>query len=305
VSTTPPAPRVVVIGDVIDDVLVRATGKVAADSDTDAQIQRAAGGSGANTAAWLAADGLGVDFVGTVGHDDLGRHQALLADAGVTPHLTASGTPTGTIVILVDGPARHMYTSRGANAETGPAGVPADVLAAASHLHISGYSVFSPAADESAWSDLIDRAHLLGVSVSVDPGSIAYLRNYGVLRFLRAIAGADVLLPNLDEGRALGRSEDALTAVQTLLGIFPVVAMTHGPEGAIAARAGGDVLDVLSLASSDDVVDTTGAGDAFTAGFLAGWLTSPDTDSALATAAERGMAAAARAVRSLGARPPR
>lgn len=112
-----------------------------------------------------------------------------------------------------------------------------------------------------------------------------------------------MLLPNLDEGLALGRTDDAQTAVETLRGLFPVVALTHGQGGAIVAQGGGDVFEVLSLVRPEDVVDTTGAGDAFTAGFLAGWLADRETDAALPRAAARGMEAAARAVRSVGARP--
>ncbi|MFD1712906.1 carbohydrate kinase family protein [Amnibacterium flavum] len=302
--TSPALPgRVVVIGDVIDDVLVRAIAPVVADSDTDARIERTAGGAGANAATWLADQGLAVDFVGTVGRDDLERHAGLLTAAGVTPHLRGSDEPTGTIVVLVEGGSRHMYTSRGANLETIPADVTDALLKGASHLHFSGYSVFSEAADAEDWNDLIDRAHAAGATVSVDPGSVAYLESYGVIRFVRAVMGADVLLPNLDEGLALGRADDALGAVETLLGLFPVVALTHGPSGAIVGQSGGDVLDVLSLVPPDEVVDTTGAGDAFTAGFLTGWLTGKGTDEALAVAADRGMTAAARAVRSMGARP--
>ena len=295
--------RVVVIGDVIDDLLVSAIAPVVPDSDTNARIERTAGGGGANAAAWLADQGLTVDFVGTVGRDDVARHTALLASVGVTAHLRASDEPTGTIVVISDGESRHMYTSRGANTSTVPADVTDDLLDGAAHLHFSGYSVFSDTAEGEDWNDLIDRAHFAGATVSVDPGSVAYLESYGTFRFARAVMGADVLLPNLDEGLALGRADDALGAVETLLGLFPVVALTHGPGGAIVGQSGGDVLDVLSLVPPDEVVDTTGAGDAFTAGFLAGWLSGKGTDQALAVAAERGMAAAARAVRELGARP--
>lgn len=295
--------RVVVLGDVIDDVLVRATAEVVADSDTDAVIERSAGGSGANAAAWLAGEGLAVDFVGTVNAVDVERHSALLAESGVAAHLRASDEPTGTIVVIIDGGGRHMYTSRGANLLTGPASVTDELLRGASHLHFSGYSVFAEGADGEEWNSLIDRAHLAGATVSVDPGSVAYLQQYGVLPFLRAVAGADVLLPNLDEGLALARTHDAQTAVETLRGLFPVVALTHGPGGAIVAQGGGDVFEVLSLVPPDEVVDTTGAGDAFTAGFLAGWLSGGGSDSALPSAAARGMQAAARAIRAVGARP--
>lgn len=296
-------PRVVVIGDVIDDVVVRPVGEVAPDSDTDAEIERSAGGSGANAAVWLAAEGLPVDFVGTVGYDDLSRHGALLGGAGVTPHLIGSAEPTGSIVVLIDRVRRDMYTSRGANRETGPASITDEVLAAAGHLHFSGYSVFSESADEQAWNDLIDRAHSYFVTVSVDPGSVSYLERYGQGRFMRAVAGADIILPNLDEGLSLSRARDPRAAVETLLGLFPVVALTRGAGGAIVGHAGGGLVEVDAAELPGVVIDTTGAGDAFTAGFLAGWLEAPHAAETVGRAALRGVAASARAVRQVGARP--
>ncbi|BDI22086.1 carbohydrate kinase family protein [Herbiconiux sp. L3-i23] len=296
--------HVVVLGDVVDDILVRASSPVVPDSDTDALIERRPGGSGANAAAWLAAEGLPVRFVGTVHRDDVDRHTALLRDAGVDARLDASDDLTGTIVVMIEGGSRHMYTSRGANLRTGPHLVTDDLLDGASHLHFTGYSVFA-GADPSSWNDVIDRAHAAGATVSVDPGSVSYLEKYGALPFIRAVSGADLLLPNLDEGLLLGRTDDAQTAVETLRGLFPVVALTHGRGGAIVAQGGGEVFEVLSLVGPDEVVDTTGAGDAFTAGFLAGWLPDRGTDAALPRAATRGMEAAARAIRSIGARPRR
>ncbi|MET0590862.1 MAG: PfkB family carbohydrate kinase, partial [Naasia sp.] len=284
------SPRVVVLGDVIDDVVVRPEGATAPDSDTDAAIERSAGGSGANAAVWLAAEGLAVDFVGTVGFDDLSRHGTLLGGAGVTPRLIGSSEPTGSIVVLIDGTRRNMYTSRGANRGTGPASIADEVLAAAGHLHFSGYSVFSESADEQQWNDLIDRAHSYFVTVSVDPGSVSYLERYGTARFLRAVAGADILLPNLDEGLALSRARDPHAAVETLLGLFPVVALTRGAEGAVIGHAGGGLVEVGAADLDGGIVDTTGAGDAFTAGFLAGWLDAPHAPETIRRAALRGVA---------------
>src|SRR5690606_17412730 len=87
------------------------------DSDTEAHVRPRPGGSGANTAAWMGALGAPVDFVGCVGDADADRHAELFRLSGVTPYFQVEpGMPTGTIVILVNGEDRTMFTERGANA---------------------------------------------------------------------------------------------------------------------------------------------------------------------------------------------
>ncbi|MEN9620784.1 MAG: hypothetical protein RL499_977, partial [Actinomycetota bacterium] len=111
------APRVVVVGDVIDDIIVVPRGPIRTDTDTAASITRHPGGSACNTAAWLGWLGARVDLVGRVGTGDADRHASALRASGVDAHLSEDPTlPTGTIVIVVDGETRTMLTDRGANA---------------------------------------------------------------------------------------------------------------------------------------------------------------------------------------------
>jgi sugar/nucleoside kinase (ribokinase family) len=113
--------RIVVFGDVIDDVVVVPHGPIRPDTDTVSSIRRSAGGSAANTAAWLGTLGAEVDFVGVVGLDDLERHRALLAVAGVTPHLTGDPEQQGaTRVAIVHAiPNRAQARPQQATAELG------------------------------------------------------------------------------------------------------------------------------------------------------------------------------------------
>src|SRR5579884_943416 len=110
--------RVIVVGDVMTDLIVRLREPIAAASDTRSSIETRAGGSGANVAAWLATAGVAVHFVGRVGADVFGAyHLEELRRCGVIPHLAVDQQrPTGSIVVLVD-PAgeRSMLTDRGAN----------------------------------------------------------------------------------------------------------------------------------------------------------------------------------------------
>lgn len=289
--------RVVVIGDVIDDVVAVPLGAIRTDTDTPSSIRFTAGGSAANTATWLGVLGAEVDFVGLVGDGDIERHADRLRGAGVTPHLESHATlPTGTIIVIVDGEQRTMFTERGANAALDPDAVTDELLEHAAVLHLTGYSLFGDV-DAAPFVRLIARAAAAGVRVSVDPGSAGFIDDYGVGRFLADIAGADFVFPNLDEGRILTGLTDPLAIAASLTARFPVVALTLDAGGVVVATRG--AMPVLVDAVVTEIVDPTGAGDAFSAGFIAEWLHSADALRAAAV----GASVAAKAIASIGARP--
>ncbi|WP_375399572.1 carbohydrate kinase family protein [uncultured Amnibacterium sp.] len=317
-------PKVLVVGDVIDDIVVRPDGALQADTDTPSRIDPRPGGSAANTACWLAAAGVPTTFVGTVHHLDVARHAAVFAAAGVDARLTGSDLPTGTIVVLVQGQHRSMLTSRGANAATHPGQITDDLLAGATHLHLTGYSLFDArsAGDDAAWSALSTRAHGLGLTRSLDPSSRSFLATHGVERLLRTVAGIEVLLPSADEAALLGggsgdgggdggdddddedddddddEDDDGgpELAATRLARDHDVVAVKLGDRGAVVAANG--ALHRRTV-SPGPVVDPTGAGDAFDAGFLAAWLAGSDPVDAV----DAGNALARRAIGIIGARP--
>ncbi|MBC7724634.1 MAG: ribokinase [Burkholderiaceae bacterium] len=292
--------RVVVVGDVFDDVVVVPHGPVRRDTDTPSSIRHTAGGSAANAAAWLGTLGVAVDFVGTVGAADLSRHGAALAAAGVTPHLTGDETlPTGSIVVIVDlegGESRSMLTERGANGAIDPDRVSDDLLAGAALLHLTGYS-FLDARDPTRIGDLVRRAREVGVDVSVDPASSGFIEDFGAAAFLEQIKLATIVFPNLDEGRALTGLVDPDEVLAALGELFPVVALTLGADGVIAQQRGGPPVRVAAHPSA--IVDPTGAGDSFCAGFIASWVQKADVHAA----SEAAVAVAARAVTMVGGRP--
>lgn len=289
--------RIVVFGDVIDDVIATPSGPIRPDTDTPSTIERRGGGSAANTATWLASLGTSVDFVGRVGVLDLDRHTRVLREAGVRPMLAGDHLlPTGTIVILVDGDKRSMLTERGANAALDPDSVSDAVLDGATALHFTGYSLFGKS-ETGGFPRLIKRAKSRGVHVSVDAGSAGFMADFGAKRFLGAIAGADLLFPSLDEGRELTGLDDPAAIAQKLAKSFPMVALTLGSAGVIVASKGEPILVDVVLTKT---VDPTGAGDAFCAGFLNEWILSHDSRAA----AEAGAKLAALAVGIVGGRPP-
>jgi sugar/nucleoside kinase (ribokinase family) len=290
--------RIIAFGDVIDDIVVVPLEAIRPDTDTTSSIRFRPGGTAANTASWLGFSGAAVDFVGTVGADDVARHSQLLERCGVTTHLAPhESLPTGTIVVIVEGEQRTMLTERGANADLHPDMVTDTLLENAAVLHFSGYSLFG-AHDPAAFTALIARAHAHGVTVSVDPGSAGYIRDFGVDTFLEAIAGADILFPNLEEGQVLTGLTDPLKVATALEKRFGIVALTMDAQGAVIAAPGIPTTQIPAIAAS--LVDPTGAGDSFSAGFLAEWVVSGDA----VAAATAGSQLAARAVAHIGARAP-
>jgi sugar/nucleoside kinase (ribokinase family) len=289
--------RVVVIGDVIDDIIVVPAGAVRAGTDTSAEIVVEPGGSAANTAAWLGRLGIAVDFHGLVGAGDAERHARELQRHGVRALLGEHpDLPTGRIVVLVDGDERTFLTMGGANRALGADAVTDAHLDGAAALHLTGHSMLTPERLAQA-ADLIDRSRRVGVPAVIDPSSSGFLTDVGPAAFLDAMRGADALLPNLDEARVLTGTDDPAAAAASLTDVVPVAVVTVGPDGAVVAVRGSEPVAVPAVAT--DRVDPTGAGDAFAAAFHAARVRGADAVAAV----EQAVAVASRAVSRRGARP--
>jgi sugar/nucleoside kinase (ribokinase family) len=282
---------------VVDDVVVVPAGPIRADTDTPSSIRNRAGGSAANAAAWMGSLGASVDFVGVVGREDVARHGALLAANGVTPHLVGDAElPTGAIIVIVEGERRTMLTEKGANTRLAPGAISDRLLAGAAALHFTGYSVFSQESQEPL-RDLLRRARKLGVRISVDPASAGFIADFGVERFLETVDGAHLFFPNLEEGRVLTGLDDPVEIAERLGERFDIVALTLDTAGVVVAERGLPTTTVAAIPVP--IVDPTGAGDAFAAGFLAAWV----AGAGAMTAATAGARAGALAVATIGGRP--
>jgi sugar/nucleoside kinase (ribokinase family) len=286
------------VGDLIYDMLAKADGEITLGTDTFVPIQLAAGGSGANAAAWLAHSGVETHFVGRVGNDVFGGFlEGEMERAGVKSYLARDPSlATGKVFVLVDGAGeRTMITDRGAGEALRPEDLP-ETLFTAGHLHLSGYTLSGGSRRETAKKTL-RLARGAGMTVSVDPSSTPLLESVGPDRFMEWTRGADLFFPNLTEGEALTGEKAPDRILEKLLPYYPAVVLKLGPEGAVYADAGGNLL--REPAAPARVEDTTGAGDAFSAGFLAAWLDGESPAEAL----RRGVGLAARAVGRVGARP--
>ena len=282
-----PRDGILVVGDVIDDTVVIPAGPIRSDTDTPSAIRRVAGGSAANTAAWLAELGAPVVFVGAVNAADVERHSALLP--GVEVHLQGVHAATGAIVVLVQGQERSMLTDRGANADLDFDAIPDTLIRG--HVHLTGHSL--AASDGSAFARFVRRAKRAGATVSVSPGSVAYIDALGAARFGEVIAGADVVIASRAEGAALADAMQAAAAAGRT--DAPTLVLTRGAEGVLV-----DGTHVPAV-PAPRAVDPTGAGDAFCAGFLTRWAQDGDA----VAAARAGTEVAARAVGVVGGRPVR
>ena len=290
---------VVVVGDVMVDVLASMSGPLAHGSDTPSRVTTAGGGSAANVACWLARQGVPTSYVGKVGDDPLGRESVVaLHGCGVTTYVSHDHErTTGTCVVLVEpGGERSMLPDSGANTTLTPADLPQEPFRPGAHLHLSGYTLLNEGCREAALA-AISMAQDAGMTVSVDPSSAAPLRSVGAARFLSWTRGVDLLLANRDEAAVLAGTTDLHQAAQQLGDDYREVVVKLGADGALWQR--GFISASAPAERGVEVVDTTGAGDAFAAGFLASWLLHPEPETALAA----GNRLAARAVSVVGARP--
>lgn len=288
---------ILVVGDLVDDIGVRPLGTINPASDTVSEIRMTAGGSAANVAAWLGHLGADVRFVGRCGADGVERHTAALEAYGVDARISGDpNLPTATIVLTLDDEAdRTMYVDRAANTTLTAADVPDDVWDGVIWLHLTGYSFFDDGVRPLAL-ELIAEADRRNVFVSIDPSSLGFLEAAGRDTVLTWFAGVDVLLPNLDEGRFLGDAERPDDIGNELVSLAEHVVLTLGADGVYYRGPTGSM---RAPAPAVPVVDTTGAGDAFCAGFLNGIA----RDRTVETALTDGLTAAATCVTIRGARP--
>jgi sugar/nucleoside kinase (ribokinase family) len=290
-----PSPRALVIGDVMIDIAALLEGPIAIGSDRRAKIFERPGGSAATQAVWLARLGVGVDFVAKVGAADFSRETELLRRAGVDPHLAAdSYFETGRLIAIVESSGeRSFLTDRGANDALEAADISDALIERADHIHLSGYSFFSQN-PRLAMLSVMRRAGAR--PVSVDAASAEFLREAGAANFLEWTKGAAMLFPNADEAAVLTGTNDPEMQGERLSALYPLVVIKRGAAGC-EAFAGTERWRAAAPAAQ--VVDTTGAGDAFVAAFLAARLKGEAMEECLSGA----VAAGSSATEFLGGRP--
>lgn len=290
--------RVLVVGEVMTDIIVRPAGPLVVGSDRRASILARPGGSGANQAVWLAASGLMVRFAARVAAADRDSLTAQFAQAGVEAVLGGDpDRPSGTLVTIVapDG-ERSFLTDKGANAALAAEDLPATLLEACHMLVVSGYCLFEPT-PRTAVIALLRTALGRGVPVAVDPASVGFLEEVGPASFLGWTAGATILFANEAEAAALTGLVESEAQVRALGACYGRVVIKRGAAGAVLGDRSG--IHYRCPAPAVAVLDSTGAGDAFAAAFIAAELGGAAAEAAL----QRAILAGADAVTRLGGRP--
>jgi adenosine kinase len=258
-----------------------------------------AGGSAANTMAGLAALGARGNFAGKVKRDRLGAaFESSMRDTGVRyvtePADAGPQTACSLIAVTPDG-ERSMNTYLGAAREFGVGDVSEADIAASGVLYIEGYLWDAPLAKEASLK-AIDYAKRSGTKVAFtlsDPFLMGRYRG----EFLGLLKDLDILFANEDEAKALFEADAFDDVLQALKPMNMIAALTRSEKGCVIAR--GNEVHVVDAVPVARVVDTTGAGDQFAAGFLYGLA----RDHGLARCGRLGALAAAEVISHYGARP--
>ncbi|MGE0254836.1 MAG: adenosine kinase [Alphaproteobacteria bacterium] len=260
----------------------------------------ASGGSAGNTAAGLAALGARTAYIGKVRNDELGRiftHDIRAIGCAFDSPPATSGAGTARCLIYVTPDAqRTMATYLGACAELGPDDVDAALVARAGITYLEGY-LWDRDAAKAAFLKAAKAAHAAGRRVALslsDPFCVDRHRD----SFRELVAGhVDILFANESEILSLYQVESFDEALQRVRKDCQIAALTRSEKGSVAVS--GDEVHVIDAERVGKVVDTTGAGDLFAAGFLYGLA----RGAGLATCGRLGSICAAEAISHMGPRP--
>ena len=265
--------------------------------ETRATISTQGGGAAANVASWLSVSGTPTYLIARVGDDAAG--QTVLAELdkyGVEHSQTIiPDVNTGVVIVLVDALGeRTMFPDSGANSGLSLADLPPlDEITA---VYLSGYPLVNPKSREGAL-DILRSVKERGLPVIFDPSTVGVLLEVGLIQVRGWLELVDVVILNEEEAHFLSGKKNPIEAAAELLKSTPLVVIKRGGNGALAQARGSSVVQISAIEAV--VVDTTGAGDAFAAGFILVWANGGE----LVDALNNGAALAAKCVAIRGARP--
>lgn len=292
--------KVLCIGDVMLDVVTKIDvlpSQINYGSDTPAKISTHGGGAAGNVAAWLTRTDARATIVGHVGNDAAGSALVSEFDAlGVRHHnLVVDNGHSGVVVVLVDPTGeRTMFPDNGANSGLHIGDLPE--LEGFNAVYISGYSPLDPLS-LAGIKEMIAKIRVAGIPIYFDPASVGGMKEVPIDEVKSWLPLMDVILLNEEEACYLSGSTDIEVSLEYLLQQCETVVIKRGSHGAIGKSRGGESVSVPAIPTT--VVDTTGAGDSFAAGFISYFATKKDLTRALMAGAE----VAAHCVAIVGARP--
>jgi sugar/nucleoside kinase (ribokinase family) len=257
------------------------------------------GGSAANTMTGVASFGGRAAYIGKIGLDELGGvfGHDLRAEGVLFGAASDDDTPTGRCLIIVTPDAqRTMNTYLGASALLVPDDVDEDLVSRGKVVYLEGY-LYDKDASKAAYRKAAEVAHRAGGKVSLTLSDSFCVERHRNDFFSLVEDQVDLLFANEHELMALYQVDDFDDALQAVRGHCEVAAITRGKVGSVVV-SGNDVR-VIDADPVDPVLDTTGAGDLYAAGFLYGWT----HGYALADCGRLGSLAAAEVIAHVGARP--
>jgi sugar/nucleoside kinase (ribokinase family) len=266
-------------------------------SDTASRISTSSGGAAGNVAAWLTRTDARSTIVSHVGDDPAGAAIVAEFDALGVSHgdLVIQGETSGVVVVLVDSSGeRTMFPDKGANSRLTVTDLPD--LGAFQAVYISGYALLNPLARDGVL-EMIEKIKADGLPIYFDPASVGAMKDVADKELHNWFSMMDVLFVNEEESIYLTGSVEIERALDYLLDFSQVVVIKRGSAGAIAKARGFDSISLPAVAAT--VVDTTGAGDSFAAGFIASYSKNHDLTAALQAGGEL----AAGCVAIVGGRP--
>ena len=289
--------RILCIGDIMLDVTAVIGKEIAQGVETRAKISTQGGGAAANVASWLATHGTSAYVIARVGDDSAGRTVIEELDKFGVEHSDSviEGANTGVVIVVVDGLGeRTMFPDSGANAGLNKDDLPP--LAGFDAIYLSGYSLINPISREGIL-EIIGIAREQKLPIVFDPATVGVLAEAGITKVREWITLMDLLILNEEEAQFISGKANPIDAAADLLQLAPQVVIKRGAYGALGQRRGETVVQVEATPTT--VIDTTGAGDAFAAGFIQIWSAGGELVDALNNGAER----AGRCVAHIGSRP--
>lgn len=279
------------------DVTVLLNRPIVEGLETRAKISTQGGGAAANVASWLSRNQTKAYLVTRVGDDSAGKTVLAELDAYGVEHSNKviPNTNTGVVVVIVgaDG-ERTMFPDSGANSGLGLSDLPD--LSQFSAVYLSAYSLINPQS-RAGVLEIISRVAQAKLPLILDPATVGVLMEVGVKAASEWLSFIDTIILNEEESHFLTGKTNPIEAASELLKSVNTVVIKRGSNGALGQTRGGQLVQVE--AKKTTVVNTTGAGDAFAAGFISIWA----KNGALLEALESGTNLAAKCVALVGARP--
>ncbi len=259
------------------------------------------GGSAANTIVGLASLGARAAYVGKVRDDEIGRlysHDIRAAGVAFETKPASSGPATGCSYILVTGDGeRTMNTYLGAAQDLTPADIDAAQIASAKIVYLEGY-LWDPRSAKDAFVKASTIAHDAGRQVALTLSDAFCVDRYrGEFVELMKNGTVDLIFANESELHSLYQTSDFDTALKALRGDVKLGVVTRSEKGCVVASSDG--VTAVPAFPISQLVDTTGAGDLFAAGFLFGLVRNAGYENA----GRLGALAAAEVIQHIGARP--